>query len=99
MQEGALAGAASEPDEGPPVVDDSQPTATFAIRLHTGKRLKAKLNLTHTVGHIQALIQAEGAGSAPYVLLSGYPPAQMTDFAMTVGDANLNGAQITQKLA
>lgn len=100
VQAGALAGAAAEPDEqGPPVVDESQPTATFAIRLHTGKRLRAKLNLTHTVGHIRALIQAEGAGSAPYVLLSGYPPSQITDFAMSVGDANLNGEQITQKLA
>ena len=33
----------------PPVVDAAQPTTTIAIRLASGKRVKATLNLSHTV--------------------------------------------------
>jgi hypothetical protein len=47
----------------------------------------------------QALISAEGAGSAPYVLMAGFPPAQLNDAAQTIEAAGLKGAQITQKLA
>lgn len=96
---GALAGAAEDNEAELPVVDEAQPKAMVAVRLHNGKRMKATLNNHHTVLHLQALIEAEGAGGAPYVLLSGYPPAQITDFSQTIADAKLNGAQVTQKLA
>ena len=124
-----------------PVVDPAQPTTTMMIRLATGKRLKATLNLTHTVrrasqqlnrseqsttaraavrsallclsgrfslantyilghdqvGDLQALLSAEGAAAEPYVLMAGFPPAQLTDAALTIEVAGLKGAQITQK--
>jgi len=95
---GALAGAADDETEAP-VVDDAKPKAMIAVRLHNGKRIRATLNLDHTIRHLQALIAAEGAGGAPYVLMSGYPPAQLTDFSQTIEAAGLNGAQVTQKLA
>jgi hypothetical protein len=41
-----------------PVVDDSKPTTTIAVRLCSGKRMKATLNLEHTIAHLQAIIQA-----------------------------------------
>ncbi|CAM9311870.1 unnamed protein product [Chrysoparadoxa australica] len=81
-----------------PTVDDSQPTTSLQIRLHNGRRLPARLNLSHTIRHIQALINAEGAGDQPYVLMTGFPPAQLKDFDMTLEAAGLKGAAITQKL-
>ena len=44
-----------------PVVDDAQPTTTIMIRLHNGKRMKATLNLSHTVRHVQASGAARAA--------------------------------------
>lgn len=96
---GALAGAADAEATEAPVVDDAKPKAVIAVRLHNGKRIRATLNMNHTIRHLQALISAEGAGAAPYVLMSGYPPAQLTDFSQTIEAAGLNGAQVTQKLA
>lgn len=92
---GAAGGAAA----GPPVVDEAAPKTTLQIRLHDGRRVKATLNLAHTVRDLQALIAAEGAGGAPYVLMAGFPPAQLTDFGATIEAAGLKGAAVTQKLA
>ncbi|KAG5188705.1 SEP domain-containing protein [Tribonema minus] len=92
----AIAGA----DEvgAPPVVDDAQPVTTLQIRLADGRRLRARLNLSHTVRDVQAFIHSEGAGATPFVLLGGYPPAVITDFSQTLQAAGLAGAQLTQKL-
>jgi len=100
VEVGALVGGdGAAAAEETPTVDESQPKTTIMIRLHNGKRMKATLNLTHTVRHVQALISAEGAGSAPYVLMAGFPPAQLSDASLTIDAAGLKGAQITQKLA
>lgn len=82
-----------------PVVDDSKPKTTIAVRLHTGKRMRASLNHSHTLRHLQALIQAEGAGEIPYILMAGFPPSQITNFDQTVEEAGLCGSQVTQKKA
>lgn len=81
-----------------PVVDSTQPATTLQVRLHDGNRIRAQLNHTHTVRHIQAIIQSHGAGSSPYTLSAGFPPAPITDYSQTLKEANLIGAQITQKL-
>ncbi|CAN0406497.1 unnamed protein product [Ectocarpus fasciculatus] len=39
-----------------PEVDASQPSTTLQIRLHNGRRVRAQLNMHHTVRHIQAII-------------------------------------------
>lgn len=82
-----------------PVVDESQPKVVIQVRLHSGKRMRVTLNSHHTIRHIQALIQAEGAGASPYTLMAGYPPAKITDMNQSVGEAKLNGTQVVQKLA
>ncbi|CAN0062213.1 unnamed protein product, partial [Phaeothamnion confervicola] len=82
-----------------PTVDASAPTTTLQIRLHDGRRIRSTLNLTHTAAHVQAIIRSEGAGGAPYMLLHGFPPVQITDFSQSLEQAGLKGAAITQKLA
>jgi UBX domain-containing protein 1 len=80
-----------------PQVDASKPSTTISVRLHSGKRIRAKLNLDSTVRHLQALIAAEGGGDVPYVLMAGFPPAQLIDFSKTIEASGLAGAQVTQK--
>lgn len=41
----------------------------------------------------------EGGGAAPYVLLGGFPPVQITDISQTIQAAGLAGAKVSQKLA
>jgi hypothetical protein len=67
------------------------------VRLTNGKRMKATLNLSHTVGHLHALVAAEGHAAEPYVLMGGFPPTQLADPAQTVEAAGLAGSQVTQK--
>lgn len=48
-------------EEGPgagevPSVDPSQPSTTLQVRLHNGRRVRASLNMHHTVRHIQAIV-------------------------------------------
>ena len=97
---GAQAGVLGAGEEAPPpAVDEAQPTTTLQIRLANGKRIRAKVNLTHTLRHVDALIRQEGGGGAPYHLLGGYPPKQLNDLDASIEDAGLKGAALTQKLA
>ena len=82
-----------------PVVDDAKPTATVQLRLLGGKRVTAKLNLDHTVGHLRAVVRAQGAADRPYVLLAGFPPKPLADTSATIEAAGLKGAAVSQKLA
>jgi len=95
VSEGAVVTASDTAEV--PIVDESKPKTTIAVRLVTGKRMKATLNLDHTVAHLQALIQLEGAGNDPYLLMAGFPPAQLTDSSLTIEAAGLKGSQVIQK--
>lgn len=54
---GAVMDATAAPDAAEvPDVDAAQPATTLQIRLHDGRRVRAQLNMHHTVRHIQAII-------------------------------------------
>ncbi|CAM9460603.1 unnamed protein product [Ectocarpus sp. 8 AP-2014] len=100
VAEGAVMTATGAPEASEaPEVDASQPSTTLQIRLHDGRRVRAQLNMHHTVRHIQAIIAREGAGGGSYMLMAGYPPAPLSDSSQTLEQAGLKGASITQKLA
>lgn len=100
VAEGAVMSATSAPEaEEVPEVDASQPSTTLQIRLHDGRRVRAQLNMHHTVRHIHAVIAREGAGGVSYMLIAGYPPAPLTDASLTLEKAGLKNASVTQKLA
>lgn len=57
VADGAVMDATAAPDASEaPEVDASQPSTTLQIRLHDGRRVRAQLNMHHTVRHIQAII-------------------------------------------
>jgi UBX domain-containing protein 1 len=83
-------------------LDAAAPTTVVALRLLDGSRVRATLNLSHTVAELRAHIATlpgGGGGLAPYMLLAGFPPKPLLDDAATVEAAGLKGAQITQKSA
>ncbi|KAL7680145.1 putative UBX domain, SEP domain, Ubiquitin-like domain superfamily [Plasmopara halstedii] len=82
-----------------PVIDDKKPTTTLQIRLHNGQRLRETLNMDHTIRDLHAIIQMNDEMTQPYTLLAGFPPRPVsTDLALTIEQAGLKGAAITQKL-
>lgn len=100
VAENAVTTAETAPDAAEvPEVDAAQPSTMLQIRLHDGRRVRAQLNMHHTVRHVQAIIAREGAGGTAYVLMAGYPPAPLADPSQTLEQAGLKGAAITQKLA
>ncbi|KAL0586338.1 hypothetical protein ABG067_003951 [Albugo candida] len=82
-----------------PVVDDKKPVTTLQIRLHNGTRLRSTLNLTHTLRDVHAIIEINGTGDQPYILLEGFPPRPIAvSMDDTIEQAGLKGASLTQKV-
>jgi UBX domain-containing protein 1 len=80
----------------PPECDESAPNTLIQIRLSNGKKVRAKLNHSHTVSDILGIIRREGGAGAPFGLAAGFPPAPVRDLSATIKDAGLIGAAITQ---
>jgi hypothetical protein len=55
VKDGALV---TDTSDEKPVVDESKPKATIVVRCANNKRIKAVLNMSHTVRDLQALIRA-----------------------------------------
>lgn len=57
VAENAVTTAETAPDAAEvPEVDAAQPSTMLQIRLHDGRRVRAQLNMHHTVRHVQAII-------------------------------------------
>lgn len=56
VREGAVVDASSSDAMEMPTVNESEPTTTLQIRLSDGRRVRSRLNTSHTVRHIQAVI-------------------------------------------
>lgn len=92
----------SQGGRAPPTVDEASAT-TLQVRLASGPPQRFKLNKTHTVADLKALVEQAlaGAGEAarPYVLAAGFPPKPLSDDAATIEAAGLVGAAVTQRWA
>lgn len=82
-------------------IDDAPSDATSVqIRLICGKRLVIKLSKSAALSELALRINRSGqAGSENYVLVSGYPPAPITDLNQSVLDAGVAGASLIQRKA
>lgn len=85
-----------------PVADASKPTTSLQLRLSTGARIKAQLNLEHTVADIWKLV-ADNMGmeafknSSQHELSAGFPPKPLADASLTLAAADLANAAITHR--
>ncbi|KAL7528446.1 hypothetical protein ACHAWF_002565, partial [Thalassiosira exigua] len=82
----------------PQPLDASRPSTSVAVRLLNGKRVVVKVNLNAPVSEIGHHIGTQ-AGTDPYIMTSGYPPARIEDLGTTVEEAGLKGAQVVLKKA
>lgn len=79
-------------------MDESQPTTSIQLRLHDGSRMVARLNTTHTVADIRRFIRAARPDTPTgYQLMTGFPPAPITDEDKTLEAAGLLNAVINQR--
>merc|ERR1712228_715989 len=83
-------------------VDESKPTTTIQVRLASGARIKARLNLDQTVADLWRLIADEmGADSfkaaSQHELSAGFPPKPLTDPKVTLKAADLANAAVTHR--
>jgi len=79
---------------------DSEPVTSVQIRLADGSRLIGRFNHTHTVGQLrQYLITARPQYSRQnFVLMTTYPPRELSDAQATLKDASLLNATIMQRI-
>mmetsp|Transcript_28729 Transcript_28729/g.29064 ORF Transcript_28729/g.29064 Transcript_28729/m.29064 type:complete len:262 (-) Transcript_28729:290-1075(-) len=87
------------PTSGIPEVDVSVPVTTLQVKLISGKKVKIRVNHSHTVLHLIGFLNREEAASRPFILSAGFPPKDITDTSKSVSEAGLVGASITQKAA
>lgn len=79
-------------------VNESQPTTSIQLRLYDGSRMVARMNTTHTVADIRRFIRAARPDmSSGYQLLTGFPPAPITDENQSLETAGLLNAVMTQR--
>eukprot|EP01083_Nonionella_stella_P308755 1090768_1 len=77
--------------------DDEDEVATMQIVLSDGSKKTVKMNMNkQNVGDLFAHIKWLN-DPGPFQLLAGFPPKVLKDETMTVKDAELKGARITQK--
>ena len=73
---------------------------SIQVRLLAGKRLVIKLPVNAPVqALVQEILGSGDAGSDPFVLMGGFPPRQITNLCVTIQEAGLAGASVTQKKA
>lgn len=80
-----------------PVLDESAPTTTLQIRLKNGKKIRVKLNHTHKIADLLALIKSNGGATDSFSLSSGFPPKDVCGTTLSLEEAGLIGAAVTQK--
>jgi len=80
--------------------DPSKPTANIQVRLADGSRLVVKLNHSHTVGDLRTYVITARPqySSSTFALLTTFPNKELTDESQTLGEANLIGAAVLQRL-
>eukprot|EP01095_Lingulamoeba_sp_RSL-Kostka_P000351 TRINITY_DN1054_c0_g1_i1.p1 TRINITY_DN1054_c0_g1~~TRINITY_DN1054_c0_g1_i1.p1 ORF type:complete len:373 (-),score=151.58 TRINITY_DN1054_c0_g1_i1:62-1180(-) len=78
-------------------VDETKPTTKIQIKLHNGKKLPVKCNLTHTIGDLRSIVQKE-TNKDSFSLLIPYPRKELTDDSKTIEEEKLKNAQIIQRL-
>eukprot|EP01138_Halocafeteria_seosinensis_P004253 gb/GECG01004349.1/.p1 GENE.gb/GECG01004349.1/~~gb/GECG01004349.1/.p1 ORF type:complete len:249 (+),score=55.06 gb/GECG01004349.1/:1-747(+) len=80
-------------------VDDSQPTTKIQYRLTNGKKATATFNLNHTVRDVQAYARTVNPDVTSFVLTAGFPPKPLDNPDLTIEEAGLKNAAVTQKKA
>lgn len=85
-------------ETGMPVVNEDEPTTSIQMRFHNGERQVVKFNLTHTVGDIHTYVMQAAPVDGSYQLITGFPPKPLDEPGLSIEEAGLKSAAITQKI-
>jgi UBX domain-containing protein 1 len=85
-------------ENGKPIIDDSKPTTDLQIRFHNGERQVVTFNLTHSVSDIFFYVTMAAPVDGSFQLVTGFPPKPIEDSGMSIEEAKLKSASITQKI-
>ncbi|CAG9323287.1 unnamed protein product [Blepharisma stoltei] len=80
------------------VVDESLPKVQIQLRFHNGQKTSITVNTSHTLKQIYEYVGKAAPVDGNFNLLSGFPPAALTDMDKTVEELGLQGSAVTQKL-
>ena len=81
-----------------PIIDPNKTKTTIRITLSTGQATTLDLNLDHTIAEIHTYVMSVNPTAGSYQLFSGYPPKPLQDPSMTIEAAQLQQANVTQRL-
>lgn len=84
-----------EPREYKLCEDDEQ--TTIQVVTHDRQRLRVKLNLYATVGDLYQHVMFASQLTSDFVLQGGFPPKPLKDYNVSINDAGLKGASVTQR--
>ncbi|KAJ7210997.1 SEP-domain-containing protein [Mycena rebaudengoi] len=79
------------------VVDEGQPATTVQVRMGDGGRLAARLNLTHTVRDLRAIVDRAHTDPRTYTLQATFPTRTLED-AQTIREAGVGGSVVVQRM-
>merc|ERR1711948_127384 len=85
-----------------PEADESKPAGNIQLRLASGARVKARLNLDHTVADLWRVVASHMGNDAfrsasNHQLVAGFPPKPLSDLTATIGAADLANASVTHR--
>ncbi|KAJ1401943.1 hypothetical protein B484DRAFT_234827, partial [Ochromonadaceae sp. CCMP2298] len=81
-----------------PAVDEAQPSTTLQVKTTSGKKIRIKLNKSATVLQLAAVIVRDAGGAEDsFVLSAGFPPVDVLDGSVTLEQAQLVGAAVSQR--
>ena len=83
---------------GKPVVDEGKPKTRVRIRFHNGEQEVVDFNTDHTVGDIHSYVMMAAPVDGSYQLVEGFPPKALEIPDISIEEAGLKGASITQKI-
>eukprot|EP01061_Rhynchopus_euleeides_P007008 TRINITY_DN1595_c0_g1_i1.p2 TRINITY_DN1595_c0_g1~~TRINITY_DN1595_c0_g1_i1.p2 ORF type:complete len:366 (+),score=152.89 TRINITY_DN1595_c0_g1_i1:94-1098(+) len=91
---GGTAGASPAPQVPAPKaaahsVDDTQEVTTIQICMPDGTRLRARFNLTHTVGDIASFVRFSSPEQKQFSLMTSFPRKKLTEYDATIASAGL----------
>lgn len=81
-----------------PPVDEARPSTTVQVRTSGGKKIKIKINQDATVYQLAAMIVRDSGDGRGFTLGAGFPPVDVADGSLSLREAGLIGASITQKV-
>ena len=78
-------------------LDEGSPHTSIKVKLSSGKVEVVTLNLSRTVGELQAVVASlNGSGGKAFILRAGFPPKPLDVAAATIEAAGLANSSVTQ---